>query len=215
MNVLLDLLQSQLGGDGLNELVSNNVGIEKEKAGDAVQAAFSAIMAGMSKNVRQEDGAQGLLAAIERDHDGSILDDVTGFISGTAQPKNPNMLNGAGILNHVLGNNQSTVVETIAKSTGIDPNKAGELLIKMAPIVLGILGKMKNSNNTPGGSLIDLIMQGGITTPAAQEKQNQPAQSEGLFGMFGKLLDKDNDGSIMDDIASSGINMVLKNFMKK
>jgi len=35
------------------------------------------------------------------------------------------MVNGAGIINHVLGCNQSNVIETIAKATGVDSGKAG------------------------------------------------------------------------------------------
>ncbi|HMP32021.1 MAG TPA: DUF937 domain-containing protein, partial [Saprospiraceae bacterium] len=96
MNVLLDLLQTQLGGEQFNQTVSKQLGIEEDKAGDAVQAAFSAIMAGLSNNVAKPEGAQGLLGALDRDHDGSILDDVTGYLTGSMQTSNPNMLNGAG-----------------------------------------------------------------------------------------------------------------------
>lgn len=213
MNVLLDLLQSQIGGESFNETVSNQMGIEKEKAGDAVQAAFSALMAGLSNNVKDENGAQGLLGALDRDHDGSVLDNVMDLMSGTLQTNNPSMLNGAGILNHILGNNQSNVIETIAKVAGIDTSKAGGLLIKLAPIVLGLLGRMKRTNNVQNSSLIDLILQSGRPQQQVVE-QPQTAQTNGLLGVFGKLLDKDNDGNIMDDIASSGLNMVLKNILK-
>jgi hypothetical protein len=212
MNVLFDLLQSQLGGEQFNQTVSNQLGIEEDKAGDAVQAAFSAIMAGISNNVTDQSGAQGLLGALDRDHDGSILDNVMGYLSGNMQSNNSSMLNGAGIINHVLGGNQSNVIDTIAKATGIDASKAGKLLVTLAPIVLGMLGKMKKTNNVQSNTLLDLIMQGGRPQPVQEAAE---PQGGGFLGMFSKLLDKNNDGNVMDDIAKSGINMVLKNFFNK
>lgn len=214
MNVLLDLLQEQLGGENFSKAIGNQLGIEEDKAGGATEAAFSAIMAGLSNNVADESGAEGLLGALDRDHDGSILNDVMGFISGSTQAANPNMVNGAGILNHVLGGNQSNVIEMIAKMTGIDSSKSGKLLVTLAPIVLGMLGKMKNTNNVQAKTLLDLISQGGKPQPVPQQVESQTQEQGGIMGVFGKLLDKNNDGSMMDDIMKSGANMLLKNLFK-
>ncbi|HMP32485.1 MAG TPA: hypothetical protein PKD85_22945, partial [Saprospiraceae bacterium] len=88
--------------------------------------------------------------------------------------------------------------------------KAGKLLITLAPMVLGMIGKMKKTNNVESSTLLDLIMQGGKPQPVQQTQ----ATGGGLLGMFGSLLDKNKDGNVMDDIAKTGINMLLKNFMK-
>jgi hypothetical protein len=75
-----------------------------------------------------------------------------------------------------------------------------------------MLGKMKKTNNVQSKTLLDLIVQGCRPQPV---QQADDLQGGGFLGMFSKLLNKNNDGNVMDDIAKSGINMVLKNFFNK
>jgi hypothetical protein len=212
MNSLFDLLQNQLGGEQFTNAIGNQLGMGQDQSNVAVESAISAILAGLSKNVSTEQGASSFLGALDRDHDGSILNDVFGYLQGSSNhAANPSMLNGAGILNHVLGNSQSGIVEAIAKMAGIDSGKSGQLLMTLAPIVMGLLGKMKNSSGVNSGTLIDLISKTG--RPPQQVQEQQP--SSGIFGVFGKMLDQDGDGNIMDDIASAGIKSVLGNLFKR
>lgn len=201
---LMELLQGQLG-DGLIDQLAGQIGGEKEQTSTAVNGALSALLSGISKNVAQPEGAQGLLSALERDHDGSILDNLSGFLGGSVQPQNTSMLNGAGILNHVLGGNQNPVIDMIAKMSGLDKSKSGQLLITLAPVLLGMLGKLKNQENVGGGGLIDLI---------TKTQQTQTQQSP-VGGIFQRLLDRDGDGEIMDDLLSMGSQSLLGGLFKK
>lgn len=207
MNDLMELLQSQMGGD-LTQVLSKQLNTEPEKTDVAVQSAFTAILSGLSKNISTSEGAQSFLGALDRDHDGSILNDLAGFIGGAMGNGNDNssMLNGAGILNHVLGSKQNNIVETIAKVAGIDTSKSGQLLITLAPMIMGLLGKMKSTNNMSGGSLVDLISRSAEPQPEQQQS--------GLMGVFTKMLDKDGDGSVMDDIAGMGMKSILGGLFK-
>lgn len=201
---LMELLQDQLSG-GLMDQLTNQVGAEKEQTMAATTGAISALLNGLSKNVSQPEGAQGLLSALERDHDGSILDNLSGFLGGSVQPQNANMLNGAGILGHILGGSQNSVVDTIAKMSGLDKSKTGQLLITLAPVLLGMLGKLKNQENVGGGGLIDLITK-------TQQNHNQQSAAGGIFQ---RLLDRDGDGEIMDDLLSMGSQSLLGGLFKK
>jgi len=208
MNDLMELLQSQMGGD-LTQALSKQLNTEPEKTEVAVQSAFSAILSGLSKNVATEQGAQSFLGALDRDHDGSILNDLTGFLGGAIggnSSNNTSMLNGAGILNHVLGSRQNNIIETIAKVAGIDSSKSGQLLVTLAPMVMGLLGKIKNTNSMSGGSLVDLISKSG--QPQPEQKQS------GILGVFSKMLDQDGDGNVMDDIAGMGMKSILGGLFK-
>jgi hypothetical protein len=203
---LLQLLQSQIGGDVLKQL-SGQVGANEEQTGAAVNGAFSALLNGLSKNIQTPEGASGLLGALDRDHDGSILNDLTGFLSGSAQSSNASSLNGAGILNHVLGNSQGNIIETIAKMSGLDSSKSGQILTMLAPILMGALGKIKQAQpqqQTAGGGLLDLITK-------TQQSHNQQSQAGGIFE---KLLDKDGDGQVMDDLLSMGAKSLLGGLFK-
>jgi hypothetical protein len=75
---------------------------------------------------------------------------------------------------------------------GIDWVMAGMLLSLLAPIVLGALGKSARERGLDPGGLAGML--GGEQQAAAK---NAPG---GLMGMLGKFLDKDGDGSVMDDI---------------
>jgi len=61
-------------------------------------------MSALAKNSTQSESAiSGLTGTLDRDHDGSILDDIMGLMTGKTQQQNQKMLNGQGTLSHVLG----------------------------------------------------------------------------------------------------------------
>jgi len=110
------------------------------------------------------------------------------------------MLNGSGILNHVLGNNQSNVVDMITKMSGMDKSKAGSLLAMLAPLVMGALGKARNQQGLGVGDLTNLLR----NTVQTEAQQNQHAS------LINRFLDQDGDGSIMDDLASFGMKFLSR-----
>jgi hypothetical protein len=201
---ILQLLQSQMGGEVLKQL-SGQIGSSEEQTSSAVNGAVSALLTGLSKNIQTPEGANGLLGALDRDHDGSILNDIQGFLSGASQPANTSAANGMGILKHVLGGNQGNIAEAIAKMSGLDASKAGSLLTMVAPLVLGALGKAKAAQPQGGSGILDLI---------TKTQQTQTQQSP-VGGIFEKLLDRDGDGQVMDDLLSMGAKSLLGGFFKK
>ncbi|HRG66487.1 MAG TPA: DUF937 domain-containing protein, partial [Saprospiraceae bacterium] len=167
---------------------------------------FSALLSGINKNVADPQGAQSFLSALERDHDGSILDNIGDLIMGGASAPTTPTTNGAGILNHVLGNNQGGIADAIGKMSGLDSGKVTQLLITLAPMVLGMLGKMRNNEQVnSGGGLIDLI---GKTVQGGGEQQSSGS-------IFTRLLDRDGDGSVMDDLLQMGSQSLLGGLFKK
>jgi len=154
---LMEMLQGQFSKTLVDQLSRQIGGASPKQTNKAIELAVPAIMNALSRNVASPEGAQGLAGALDRDHDGSILDDVFGFLSGSKQAANPSMLNGSGILSHVLGGNQNNIIGMIAKMTGMDQSKAGSLLVTLAPMILGVLGKQKKESNLGSTALADLI----------------------------------------------------------
>ena len=191
---LIEQLQSQLNPNLISQL-SRQIGAESEDQTEAaVTGAISALVTGLAKNAQQPGGAAAIVSAVDRDHDGSLLDDVAGFLLGGRQPSNPNTLNGTGILGHVLGNNQSLVTDMLSKGTGLQNSQIGKLLMLLAPMVLAAIGKARNQNGLDVGGIGDLLKR----TVNSQKEQRKEV------GIFERLLDKDGDGSVMDDIANMG-----------
>lgn len=203
---ITDLLQGPM-----KDLIINQVGQQlglgdSQQTNSAVDGIFATLMNAVSHNASTPEGAGGLMAALDRDHDGSILNDLGGFLSGAVQPQNPNTANGAGILNHLLGDKQETAAETISKASGIDTGKILSMMATLAPVVLGMLGKVKaqspavpQQTQEQGGGLLDFIQ--GATKTVNQQTSTQ--------SIFTKLLDKDGDGSVVDDVAEMGVKSIF------
>jgi len=199
---LLDLLQGQVSG-GLVEQLSKQVGAKPEQTKEATTNILSTLMAAISKNASTPEGAASLTNALERDHDGSIFDNLSGFLGGQAQAKNSSMLNGAGILKHVLGGKQAGAIDMISKMSGLNGGQTGNLMATLAPMVLGMLGKQKKAQGLDAGGIGSLLS--GAMNAASGRKE---------MGLVGRLLDADGDGSFMDDIAEKGLGMLGK-FLKR
>ncbi len=200
----MDLLQGQLDDNVIEHLSQQIGGASKEQTAAAADGILSTLMAALAKNAAAPGGASALSAALDRDHDGSILDDVVGMMSGQRQAANPSMLNGAGILKHVLGGKQGNVIEMISKMSGLQSGNAGNLLQILAPLVMGALGRQKRQQSLDDNGLSDFL----------NKSVNSAANQRAEMGVIGKLLDRDGDGSVMDDIAGMGMN-ILGKFLRK
>jgi hypothetical protein len=181
-----DLMQSivgQLSGAPMAQL-SSQLGADSRTTQNAVQAALPLLLGALAKNSASTGGADALAGALDRDHDGSILDDIGGFLGGGGGS------DGAAILGHVLGNRETTVEAGIGKATGLQSGQIAQLLQMLAPIVLGYLGRQKRQQSMSAGVLGELL--------GAQSSRAQ-AQNPAL-GALASLLDKDDDGSIVDEL---------------
>lgn len=193
---LFDALTEQLKGQAL-EQISRQIGADRSTTEAALPGAIGSLMAGLAKNTSQSTGAAELNDALARDHDGSILDDLGGFLN--------NPQGGGGILKHVLGGNQQVVEGALNQTTGIDTQASGQLLKILAPIVLGALGKARNQGGLDAGSLAGIL---------AGERQEISRRAPKEVGGLGGLLDADGDGQIVDDIAAKVGGSLLKNLFK-
>lgn len=202
---LRDLFQGQIN-DVLVDQISNQFGIQdRNQAESAVEGGFTTLLNAISKNVASPSGAEGLAGALDRDHDGSILDDITGFLGGTRQVDNTSMLNGSGILKHLLGGQQNQVVEMLGKATGLHESQAGQMLMSLAPVVMGMLGRQKKMGNLDQTSLANLVTRG---------TENFNRQSPTNTSLITKMLDRDGDGSAMDEIMSMGAKALFGSIFK-
>ncbi len=187
---LEDLLGQQGCNDALGQ-ISNALGADQNLTTSAIQMALPVILNGLANNASTTQGAESLNGALEKDHDGGILDMLGGFLGG--QAPQTRQTNGGGILGHILGNKQGQVAQEISNKSGMDMGQVAKLLITLAPIVMGFLGKQKRDNNLDAGGITDLLT-----------GQQQQAQSSGnpMIDMATRMLDQDGDGSALDDLAS-------------
>ncbi|MGH8053959.1 MAG: DUF937 domain-containing protein [Stenotrophomonas sp.] len=181
---LTDDLLSQLQGAPLQQ-VSQQLGLDPQQASGAISAALPLLMGALGNNAAQPQGAQALLGALQTNHSGldigSVLGSVLGGGGGGAAA------NGAGILGHIFGGNETRAETGLAQATGLSPSSSGQLLKILAPIVMAFLAQRMTS----GGSQADA---GGLAQLLGQEKQ-QVTQAGGIGGgLLASVMDQDGDG---------------------
>ena len=186
---ILGSLMQQLGGGGISE-IARSVGLSSGDVGNVLAGAVPAMMAGLTRNAASSGGAEGLLGALDRDHDGSILDDVAGYLGGGG-----NLAGGAGILGHVLGGRQPNVESAVSKSSGVDLASVGKIMAMVAPLIMGALGKAKSQQGFDAS---------GLAAALGQQEHAARQVSPSAVDMFTRMLDSDGDGDSMDDIVKLG-----------
>jgi hypothetical protein len=187
---LMDLMQNQLS-QGLLDQLSNQIGVEdKEKTATAATGIVSTLMTAMAKNAQKPEGAASLANALEKDHDGSILNNLSGLLQGNIGQDNQRAANGEGIIRHILGDKQSGAVNMISQVSGLDSSKTSNLMTMLAPIMMGMLGQQKRQQGLDVGGIASLLMNN------VQQKQGENP----LMDMATRFLDQDGDGSIVDDL---------------
>jgi hypothetical protein len=144
------------------------------------------LLGALAHNSSTPTGASSLMGALDRDHDGSVLDDVASFLGGHISGS------GQGILGHVFGNKLGAVQNGLGQATGLDTSSAGSLLTMLAPIVMGALGRA----NRQGG--LDVSSLGGLLGGASQQLAGADSS---VLGGLSQLLDSNQDGSSLDDVA--------------
>ena len=192
-NLIQGAMGQQIVGSAAKQL-----GINESQAQTAVAAAVPFLLSALNKNA-QGGGAEGISNALNQ-HDGSILDNLSGFLG-----QGGNQQDGLGILGHVLGNKQQNVESAISQQSGLNMGQVTQILALVAPIVMGYLGKQKQSAGLDSNGIAGLLggLVGGSTTQTNQSGVN--------LGGFEKLLDQDGDGQLGIGDAMS----LLGGFFKK
>lgn len=204
---LIDLLQGQLSEGLVEQLAGQLGGADKAQTADAASGIISMITTALAKNAATPEGAGALASALDRDHDGSILDDLMGYANAAASPQQQTQnsaLNGAGILKHILGGKESNAIDVISQMSGLANGQTGNLMAMLAPVIMGMLGKQKREQNLDQGGLSE-ILNNTVQSSTAKRKE---------LGMIGKFLDQDGDGNVMDDLANMGMKVFGK-FLRK
>ena len=180
---LMDILQGQVSDEMLGQL-SEHIGAEPEQTAQATNGIFATLLGGLANNASSEGGLSSLANALDRDHDGSVLDDLAGMVGGMLQGggQDSRATNGSGMLNHILGDRQEVAAEQIGQSSGLSAGQVMKLLPILAPIVMSVLGKTKSSGGLDLGSLANVLMGG------AQQAQQQGGMGDLLGNILGSVL---------------------------
>lgn len=208
MSTLLDDLTSQLQGETLSNM-SRQLGTDEASTAQAISMALPMLIGGLAHEAETPLGAQSLNRALDEDHDGSLLDNVSAVFGagtlGAADVRVPRALNGAGILEHVLGRKREPVQQGIGRATGLNSQQIGRLLMMLAPLVMAYLGRRKRQLGANANE---------IGAELQAERQEVERRAPDLGGVLGQIFGgggEDRPG-IADDLARMAPNILGKMF---
>jgi len=190
---LIDLLTGNTSNQ-VAEQAENKFGISKNQIIALLAVAAPLVISYLRNKSQDAKEAEALNNALDKDHDGSILDDASQAEARQAE--------GGSILDHVFGSQKSTVENQLSQNTGISIDKIGPVLAMLAPVIMGYIGKEKQQNNVGAGGLGDLL--GGILGSASNQAQAQ--QSNPLNDILGSVLgggQSQSGGNPLNDILGS------------
>lgn len=187
MSSLLEALQGTMGPGTVSSL-SRQLGTDSNATGNALGAVLPLMLEALTRNASSPEGAASLHGALARDHDGSVLDDLQGYVD------RPNLAAGDGILGHVFGNRRSAVEQGIGLSSGLDAGDVAKLMATVAPLVMAYLGRRQRESGLDSAGL----------GRALGEERDRAVAAEPVLGGLASILDADDDGSVVDDLMRLG-----------
>ena len=184
----LNSIGSLLSGAGLNA-ISKRTKVEKKDVAKVLAAGIPALVGGMRRNAGAEAGAASLSRALS-DHSAADVSNPGAFL------KSADLKDGKKILGHVLGDDQSQLVNEISKAAGVTKGKTTTILALVAPLLLSLLGSQNNQQSS--GGLLSLLggllgggqqsaggLLGGLLGGGQQQAQPQQQSSSLLGSLLG------------------------------
>lgn len=191
---LIDLITGN-AGDQVASQAENKFGVSKNQIIALLAVAAPLVISYLRNKSQDANEAEALNNALDRDHDGSILDNPAMAEQRQAE--------GGSILDHIFGGQKSQVENSLSEQTGISMNKIGPILGMLAPLIMGYIGREKANNGVnSGGGLGDLL--GGILGGAQNQAQAQA--SNPLNDILGSVLgggQAQSSGNPLNDIIGS------------
>lgn len=175
-------------GPQITRSLAQRFGVSEAMIKKALLIAIPLLLAALARNSSSRGGADSLLGALTRDHDGSVMNDVESVFA------NPTTRKGDRIVKKVLGDDSDDVAQTITRATGVD---GGSLLQAIAPIVMGILGQQVRSQGLDAGTLANTLQDEektltsnneDISTTIREVLGEGNKRDNGLLGMLGRLF---------------------------
>lgn len=187
--LLADELMRHLQGAPLQQ-IAGQLGTDTAQAQSAVEMALPLLLGALGRNTQDEQGAQSLLGALQRDHmqpaaglgGGMDLGGLLGSLLGGGGSQG----GGGDILGHILGGSRDRAEAGLGQATGLGSN-AGSLLQMLAPIVMSFLAQRVSAGGVDAGGLGQML---------GQERAGAARQGTPGGDLLGSLLDQDGDGQL-------------------
>ena len=203
MNLLNILLKALLGKSTLSAL-AKKTGLNAGNLKKLIPLALPLLLKHLTGNASSESGALSLLGALTQHSSTKALPE---------QIEEADETDGSKIIGHILGQDSSAAVESLAKQTGLTGAQVSKALGRLAPALLTTLNSAANSakEQAKGKAKFDLsdgLDLGDVAALIGGGKNSSPLSL--LGGLLGGKEEEEKDNALNgNDLLSS-----LLSFMK-
>ena len=177
---ITDLLLDKNNTNAISEF-AKKFDVDDSQAKDAISTLAKSLSQGLGYHGKKKSGFGGLFDALNKGKHSRYIDEPS--LLG----KKETTQDGNDILGHIFGNKDVSrhVSKRASKKTGLSSSLLKKMLPVVATMVMGALGKK---------------MFGGSTAPQRQE----------ATGFLTKIFDRDQDGSMIDDVLGMAFKAAFK-----
>lgn len=182
MDLMSTLLEAMTTGDSMQSL-TKKTGASSDQVSSLLNAALPALMQQMQTNASTEKGAASLLSALGQHTSTAPL---------SQQVVEADEVDGSKILGHILGGNQSSVINSLSSLAGTNSKQTSSILATIAPVLLTALftnaakKKKKKGFDLSDGLDLDDVM--ALLNSGSSSAQSSGLDLGGILGMVGKLF---------------------------
>ena len=202
---LIELVKGQLGDSVLAQLGSL-IGESTENTKNAVEASVPTLLGSIVDKVSSDTDAAGMLSNVLDNLDEGIADDFSGFIQPDKQPAIAEK--GLGLLQGLLGDNLSSVVDMISKFSGVGNKSSTSMLSMILPLVLGFIGKQRNTAGLDQDGVLGLL-----NSQTDNIKTSMPTgmgdllSGSGILSGLTSMLSTDAASNVVSDLSGAAADM--------
>ena len=134
---LLNMLSGLFTDSSSVNALSAKTGTDSSQTKGILDVALPMLFGALKNNISSESGASSLLGALQQHTSTASLKD---------QIASADTEDGSKIIQHILGNNQSAVLQSISEKTGSDTSQVSNLLSSLAPGLMSSLSAVTSAS---------------------------------------------------------------------
>lgn len=196
MNGLINEILGQFDDNAVSE-IGQKAGVSSSQ----VQGALGSIVPLLVGSVNQKAASPSnsfnlgsLIGLLDNDKDGSVLDNIAGFVTGGST-------SNFNVLGELFGQKQGLVQSALGQKSGMNPSTIANIMQFAAPVVMSYLGRKKKHEGE--SNLLEQMM--GL-------QQETSAKAPEADSFLERLIDQDGDGDSTDDLLNMGKSLLGKLF---
>ena len=201
----MSLLSTLLGGmsdDAAVSAASKKTGIPKVAVGALIAVAVPLLLKKLTSNAQSQQGASSLLGALSQHTDTTNI---------AEQIANADTQDGAAIIGHILGSEQSTDIAQLAQQSGISEDQVSSVLSSIAPALLSSVSAANTANVQQAAQQTSQQAAGGLGSLLGLFGGSSASSSSGTASLLGSLFGGKKQDAGDDGTALLGL---LMNAMK-